>query len=112
MSDRRNRRMSKSVMIVSVVVALIVVGGIIFSVVRHSARKQTIASASELLDSVAVFLTGILHGGSDSHTVSLFLVEEFFDRVGPAPVQPVHRRREVGPDAHGSEYAVERPDGP
>ena len=52
MSDRRNRRMSKSVIIVSVVVALIVIGGIIFSVVRNAAREKTIASAVELLDSI------------------------------------------------------------
>lgn len=105
MSDGRNRRMSKSVMIVSVVVALIVVGGIIFSVVRHSAREQTIASASELLDSVALRVKGHL---DMVETVTNGFVPVVLANMQPDSLMAFSRRVvEANPDINGCSITTE-----
>ena len=105
MSGGRNRRISKSVIIASVVVALIVIGSIIFSVVRNAAREKTIASADELLDSIELRVKDHL---DMVETVTNGFVPVVLANMQPDSLMAYTRRVvEAAPDINGCSITTE-----
>ena len=105
MSGGRNRRISKSVIIASVVVALIVIGSIIFSVVRNAAREKTIASAVELLDSIELRVKDHL---DMVETVTNGFVPVVLANMQPDSLMAYTRRVvEAAPDINGCSITTE-----
>ena len=105
MSGGRNRRISKSVIIASVVVALIVIGSIISLVVRNAAREKTIASAVELLDSIELRVKDHL---DMVETVTNGFVPVVLANMQPDSLMAYTRRVvEAAPDINGCSITTE-----